>query len=76
MLFKCDKHRTERDKLKDTTLKRGQSWSICKHDLISKLRKALIKFVNIVELEDAQTVIRMIGKKLNELEVANNVVIR
>jgi hypothetical protein len=53
VLFKCDKHRTERDKLKDTIHKRGQSWPICKHDLISKHRKAFIKFVNSIELEDA-----------------------
>ena len=53
VLFKCGKHRTERDKLKETILKRGQSWPICKHDLISKHRKAFIKFVNSIELEDA-----------------------
>jgi hypothetical protein len=66
VLFKWDEHRKERDKLKDTILKRGQSWPICQYNLITKHRKAFIKFVN--------TIVRMIGKKLNELEVANNVV--
>ena len=42
VLFKCGKNRTKRDKLKDTILKRGLSWSVCKNDLISKHRKAFI----------------------------------
>ena len=49
VLFKCGKHRTERDKLKHTILKRGQSSPICKNDLTSNK----IKFLNSIELEDA-----------------------
>ena len=54
VLFKSGKCGTERDKLKETILKRGQSWPICKNDFISRHRKAFIKLEEKVKMEDKE----------------------